>query len=238
MIGIYKITNKINNKVYIGQSVDIKQRWNAHKRQSMIPNKEYNKYLYRAFRKYGIENFDFEVLEECAREELDEKERYYILQYNSCNELKGYNETGGYDQPQYGFSGEKHPKHKLTTEEVYYIRECYNQHYDKNEIYEEFSDRLSFGGFHKIWLGQNWRDVHMDVFTEENRQYYLFQRNSHPGSTNGRAKLTEEMVREIRLRKKNGESCKDVYQDYKYTGITEGSFKQTWCYRNWKNIIV
>ena len=51
-------------------------------------------------------------------------------------------------------------------------------------------------------------------------------------------KLTEEMVYDIRLRKKNGESRKEVYEDYKYTGITEGSFKQVWCYQNWKNIVV
>ena len=78
----------------------------------------------------------------------------------------------------------------------------------------------------------------MDVYTEENRQYYLFQRNSHPGSTNGRAKLTEEMVIDIRTRKKNGEKLAEVYKDYEYTGITLGSFKNTWSNQNWKNIIV
>ena len=78
----------------------------------------------------------------------------------------------------------------------------------------------------------------MDVFTEENRQYYLFQRNSHPGSSNGRSKLTEEMVIAIRTRKKNGENWKDVYEDYKSCGITEGSFKNTWHNQNWKHIIV
>ena len=238
MIGIYKITNTINNKVYIGQSIDIAKRWREHKRRAFVQNKEYNKYLYNAFRKYGLENFSFEIIKECPREQLDKLECFYIRQYNSCNELYGYNETGGYDQPQYGFQGESHPRHKLTTDEVYYIRECYNQHYDKNEVYEEFSDRLSEGGFHKIWLGQNWRNVHMDVYTEENRQYYLFQRNSHPGSTNGRAKLTEEMVIDIRTRKKKGEKLADVYKDYEYTGITLGSFKNTWSNQNWKNIIV
>lgn len=238
MIGVYKITNLINNKIYIGQSVDIKKRWRAHKRQAFIMGKEYDKYLYRAFRKYGIDNFSFEIIEECARELLNEREHYYITLYKSNNTDYGYNETSGYDQSQYGFQGENHPKHKLTTEEVYYIRECYNQHYDKNEIYEEFSDKLSFGGFHKIWLGQNWREVHMDVYTEENRQYYLFQRNSHPGSSNGRSKLTEEIVINIRTRKKNGENWKNVYNDYKEYGITEGSFKNTWHNQNWKHIVV
>ena len=238
MVGIYKITNLINGKVYIGQSVDIKKRWQRHKRLSQIKNKDYEKYLYRAFRKYGLENFIFEVIEECPREALNEKECYYIQLYKSNDEHYGYNETSGYNQPQYGMSGEKHPLHKLTEEDIYYIRECYNQHYEKQDIYEEFADKISEGGFHKIWLGQNWRNVHMDVYTEENRQYYLFQRNSHPGSTNGRAKLTEEMVIDIRTRKKNGEKLADVYKDYKSIGITLGSFRNTWYNCNWKNIVV
>lgn len=235
--GIYKITNNINNKCYIGRAININRRWAVHKRRATIPNKEYDKYLYRAFRKYGIENFTFEILEECAINELDDKENYYILLYQSNDRDKGYNMTSGYDCSQYGLRGENHPKHILTEDDVYYIRECYNKHYDKNEVYEEFSDIISFSGFHKIWVGTNWKDIHMDVYTKENKDYYNFQRNSHPGSTNGRAKLNEEDVYNIRLRRKNGESCKDVYEDYKEL-TTYGSFKNVWSYQNWKNIIV
>ena len=235
--GIYKITNQINNKIYIGQAVNIRRRWTDHKYRSSIPNKEYEKYLYRAFRKYGLENFSFEILEECTREQLNERENYYILLYHSNDSQYGYNETSGYENPQYGLSGESHPGHKLTQEEVYYIRECYNQHCDKNEIYQEFSDRLSEGGFHKIWLGENWTTVHMDVYTKENKQYYLFQRNSHPGSLNSRAKLNENDVYDIRLRKKNGEKSTEVYKDYNQK-ITWGSFRNIWSYQNWKNITV
>ena len=46
------------------------------------------------------------------------------------------------------------------------------------------------------------------------------------------------MVIDIRTRKKNGEKLADVYKDYKYTGITLGSFKNTWSNQNWKNIVV
>ena len=87
MTGIYKITNKINGKSYIGQSINIKKRWENHK--CMNGNKEYP--IYRAFRKYGVENFKFEVLEECEVEELAERELYYILYYESYG--KGYNQT-------------------------------------------------------------------------------------------------------------------------------------------------
>ena len=90
MIGIYKITNKMNGKCYIGQSINVEQRLKDHK------NCKANKPLYRAFKKYGIKNFKFEVLEECSKEELNEKEIYYIAFYNSTTDGNGYNlEHGG-----------------------------------------------------------------------------------------------------------------------------------------------
>ena len=86
MIGIYKITNKVNGKSYIGQSNNIERRLKEHKYISS----ESNKSLKRAYKKYGKDNFEFSILEECKLEELDEKEIYYI------NTLKPeYNRTIG-----------------------------------------------------------------------------------------------------------------------------------------------
>lgn len=94
MIGIYKITNIINGKCYIGQSVNIHKRWNNHKSACYNTNAhEYNYYLYRAMRKYGIENFTFEIIEECSQELLDEREIFWISYYDSY--VNGYNETEG-----------------------------------------------------------------------------------------------------------------------------------------------
>lgn len=78
MIGIYKIENLINGKVYIGQSIDIIKRWQSHK--NCIEDKP----LYRAFKKYGLKNFDFSVIEECSSDELNDKERFWISYYHSC----------------------------------------------------------------------------------------------------------------------------------------------------------
>lgn len=93
--GIYKITNKVNGKVYIGQSVHIKQRWKNHKKDAFWEKgSEYNYPLYRAMRKYGIENFSFEVLEQCQQSELNEKEIQYIAAYQSWGK-NGYNQCEG-----------------------------------------------------------------------------------------------------------------------------------------------
>lgn len=88
--GIYKITNLINGKCYIGQSVDIYERWHQHKyadcKESVI---------HTAIKKYGIENFSFEIIEKLHQEELNEREIYWINYYDSYN--KGYNCTLGGD---------------------------------------------------------------------------------------------------------------------------------------------
>lgn len=92
--GIYKITNKVNGHCYIGQSVDIKRRWRKHKSLATHEDDDTAHYtLYRAFKKYGLENFTFEVLETCSQEELNDKEVQYIEQYDSCNH--GYNQNDG-----------------------------------------------------------------------------------------------------------------------------------------------
>lgn len=81
--GIYKITNKLNNKCYIGQSVDIQKRWNWHKSEGMKPTSKQAHYvIYRALRKYGIKNFEFKILELCEKEKLTERERYWYDYYS------------------------------------------------------------------------------------------------------------------------------------------------------------
>lgn len=96
MVGIYKIENLINGKKYIGQSKNIQQRWKGEKFSAFNPNsKSYNYPLSKAFRKYGIENFTFSILEECKISDLNEKERYWVSYYDSF--FNGYNQTPGGD---------------------------------------------------------------------------------------------------------------------------------------------
>ena len=92
--GIYKITNKINGKSYIGLSGDIPIRWNEHR----CHYKTIDNVLYRAMRKYGIENFIFEILENCPKQKLGEREKFYIRKYRTYigfEDCNGYNMTLG-----------------------------------------------------------------------------------------------------------------------------------------------
>lgn len=91
--GIYKITNKINGQCYIGLSIHIYERWNQHLKNATDMTKKNS--IYKAFREFGIKNFDFSILEECQKEELPAREIYWIAYYNSY--YNGYNETKGGD---------------------------------------------------------------------------------------------------------------------------------------------
>ena len=74
MVGIYSITNKVTGAVYIGQSSDIDRRWMEHK----TPKAKGNDLLHGDMQKYGKENFELTVLEECKPEELNKRELFYI----------------------------------------------------------------------------------------------------------------------------------------------------------------
>lgn len=91
--GIYKITNIKTKECYIGQAVDISKRWQEHVKCGLGIDTPAGNKLYKAMSEYGMWNFSFEVLEECSREQLNEKERYYISLYNSYE--FGYNSNRG-----------------------------------------------------------------------------------------------------------------------------------------------
>ena len=82
--------------------------------------------------------------------------------------------------------GENHPKHKVTEQDVYFIREQYKNHILKDNVWVLFKDKIGKSGFNKIWNGATWRKVHMDVYTKENIAFHTLVRNSHPGKGNGK----------------------------------------------------
>ncbi len=213
--GIYLIQNNINKKCYIGKSSNIEKRWKYHK-ENYNNTKEYNKPLYRAFRYYGLNNFSFIIIENIDNYNensifVNDREKYWIEQYDSLK--MGYNATIGGD----GGITVENPREKygkLTTEEVIYLRKRYQEcKYPKSYIYEcEFKNKISARGFQAIWLGENAKNIMPEVFTKENKQYYIYQNSQ--GSNGVSAQFTNEEVIQLRHRYVN-ETAKKIYEDYK-----------------------
>ena len=91
--GIYKITNQLTKECYIGQAVDIASRWKDHAKCGLGIDTPAKNKLYKAMIEYGITNFSWEILEECERANLDEKEKFFIELYQSKE--FGYNLNKG-----------------------------------------------------------------------------------------------------------------------------------------------
>lgn len=100
---IYLVRNKINNKIYVGQTVNLYQRINQHRKV-----KEKTK-ISRAYDKYGFENFEFFILETVSQEHLNERERYWIHYYKAFNDDIGYNIC---TEPGKTTLGRKRPDHE------------------------------------------------------------------------------------------------------------------------------
>lgn len=123
---IYKITNRVNNKVYIGQTrFTVEHRWNQHIKNFNIEHR--TQPLYMAFAKYGINNFSVEVLEECPINKLDEREIFWIAKYDSFK--NGYNATLG---------GSKGCKYFWTDNQYEEIRSMYLSGFTSSKIAEQF----------------------------------------------------------------------------------------------------
>lgn len=120
---IYKITNKVNNKSYIGQTrYTIEFRWRQHL------HKKDNTYFHNALHKYGAENFTIDILEECDVNHLNEREMFYIAKYDTFN--NGYNLTLG---------GDGNKRVLLTDSQYDEIKELYLSGFSAYKISELFN---------------------------------------------------------------------------------------------------
>jgi group I intron endonuclease len=101
--GIYKILNKVNNKVYIGSATNIKKRWRDHK-WYLNHNFHHNSHLQSAWNKYGVDAFEFLIILECVVDELLIDEKECIVKYDAFNNNYGYN----VNDPEHSFLNKKH----------------------------------------------------------------------------------------------------------------------------------
>lgn len=151
--GIYQIKNKINGKLYVGQSVNIIRRWQEHKSRPFenginctnIP-------LYQSIRKYGLENFEFSILEECSPQQLNEREAFYI-QEKDCIVPKGYNVSlAAYEFRKDIKKCKECGKIITKTSKLSLCRECYNKSIRKCEwpSAETLSQLLQTNSFESV----------------------------------------------------------------------------------------
>lgn len=88
--GVYTIVNKLNNKIYVGESIDVKKRLTQHK-SDLKNGRHPNLHLQRSVNQEGIENFEFQLLEHCNEEFLKSFENYWCNLLDAHNPEKGYN---------------------------------------------------------------------------------------------------------------------------------------------------
>ena len=222
---IYCYTNKINGKKYVGQTINPEQIYNAHKSNYQNPNHtEYNSLIHKAFRKYGFNNFTYEVLVKGIDDinVLNELEIYYIKKFN-CQTPNGYNvEAGGkncakpntLEHRKQEISGQA----KLTEEEVIELRKAYRDKKSPTEIYnKKYKNRLHYNSFLNIWVGKRYGLIMPEVFQ------------------NGRhTKLTAETVKQIRKDREQTNLSYDKLAE-KY-GVSKGTISDIIKRRTWKDV--
>lgn len=221
MIGIYCWENKINGKKYIGQSVNIERR----KQQHIYGMGKYKTKISQALYKYGLNNFNFIVLEETDIEHLNEKENYWINFYNSIN--NGYNITS-MENNECTIVGEYNPNTSLTNTDVLEIR---NRIFINNEyiweVYEDYSELIGKDRFWSLVHGDSWKNVDCSM---------IHSLINNEGELNPKTQLTNKEVLNIRNRIfVNHEETLTVYQDYKNI-ISYSAFEKMVSGETWKNV--
>ena len=207
---IYQITNLINNKIYIGQTNNIARRWANHK-----CNNDSNMVIARAIRKYGADNFKFEVLlRNLTPEEANIKEIELIKEKNSLVP-NGYNvSTGGNNIAKRGYFGAENSNAHLTEDEAQYILD--NRNIPIYILYEQFQDKLSYEQFKKVYHNKAYTNL-----TTNTPEYPYNREFTSQFSAGG---LEYDEVISIRERYANGEYWRDVYRDYQHIYNNEWSF--------------
>ena len=218
---IYSYKNKTNGKRYIGQTINPQQRKSAHISDSTHIDTKF----YRAVRKYGWDNFEYEILAESEdRNELDKLEVDFIKSFNSIE--NGYNIRSGGEHPTMGEETKKKLQQanafqnaELSEKEIIELRIAYLNYDSPSQIYnEKYKDRLHFNSFLNIWTGARYAYVMPEVFEQRP----------------GRKKYNETVVKEIRRIRKDEKLSYDKLS--KLFGIPKPTIADIIKYRTWKNV--
>ena len=177
--GIYKITNLVNEHMYIGASINCHRRWLDHRSKSHTSTRQEDiqKVLYMAMRKHGLKSFSFEVIEECSPADLNEREIHWIKHYDTFHNKNHYNRDPGGNLSCEAkiLRGEESLLSVLTNEDVIFCRELY-QNGENRPIKvwrEHFINKIGYSGFVRMFTGQTWSHIMPEVFEKRrgNRRF-------------------------------------------------------------------
>lgn len=224
---IYKITDNLNNKVYIGQTNNDKQRWRQHKHLS---GKNPVQYIHRAMKKYGIEKFIYQIIDFANNQwQADCLEINYIDQYDSRNVEKGYNLSPGGDkvwnrglpkeqQPMYGKKQSEYQKKKLSEFHTGKKKKPHTAEWKRNNslihsghlVSEETRKKISEAQIGKIVseeTRQNMSKARLGKkLSQETRKKMSSTREGMgTGENNSNPKLNWELVNNIRFEYENSD---------------------------------
>ena len=246
--GIYALINRNNGKRYIGQSRQIEKRRRTHFRL-LENNQHFNIHLQRAWN--GGDRFDFEVIEECSKEYLNDREVYWIQEFNTM--VDGYNLCKGGDATDgYHFTDEQKAKiskankgRKVKEETIKRRNESRTRHIqnDKDfaekmmESWKRQAKERNFGGWNRgIPCPEEQKKIVSEklkdrVITEEHKKKL---RELYSGENSLTSKLKKNDVVIIRYRFLKGERQKDILKDY--PNITPQTIYDIVRNRRWKSV--
>lgn len=233
MIGIYKIINNVNNKIYVGQSIDINRRFKEHIRTSKL-NKD-TMPIHKAIYKYGIDNFSLTILEECEISELDIREAYYIKTLKSQDKNIGYNICDGGEKGPIKI-GVENANSVLTEEIVTKIRYLYLEGYVKKQAYERINKvfPININTFSDVWIGKTYKNicyyVYDDSYKESIKEFRSINK-SKICNTN-----SKQYVLEIRNCRASGEQLTECYTSKFKDKMSIWTFKDIWYNRTYAYI--
>lgn len=172
--GVYKITNKVNGKFYIGSSKNIDDRWNVHK-QYLNGNYHINPKLQHAWNKYGEGNFLFEIVEETNNDQklLFEREQYYLDNLKSYDRVIGYNicpTAEGGDCYTHNPNKDKIIK-KLSEMNIGYKNPMFGKNHTEDAIKKQ--KEMAIGRYTLEWFIERYGETEGNVKFEERRQMLM-----------------------------------------------------------------
>lgn len=223
---IYCYTNLINGKKYVGQTINPKKRYNQHKSSAFNEkDKDYNTPLHRAFRKYGYDNFNYEViLSTSSLDILNELEIYFIAKYktqvpNGYNILEGGNNSSRILNEETKINMMK-AHANLTEDEVIELRIAYKEKESPSVIYNnKYKDRMHFQSFLNIWTGKRYASIMPEVFADRGRH----------------TKLNEEKVKQIKTEIAEGKSYRKIAENFNISPSTIADIAHG---RTWKQVTI